>query len=130
MEKFSDIDQYIASFPEDVQLLLQELRAIIHTAVPKAEEAISYGIPTFKFHGNLIHFGGAKKHIGLYPGAQAIVDFASELKKYECSKGTFQFPLDEGIPKALVTKIVKYRAKQNEEKANTRKTKSVKREIR
>lgn len=126
MEKISTIDEYIASFPENVQLLLQEIREVIRKAAPKAEEAINYGIPTFKLNGNLIHFGGAKKHIGLYPGAQAIVDFADDLKKFECSKGTIQFPLEKGIPKALVIKIVKYRIKQNEEKANTRKTKSVK----
>jgi uncharacterized protein YdhG (YjbR/CyaY superfamily) len=115
MEKFSGIDEYIASFPEEVQLLLQEIRETIQKAAPKAEETINYGIPTFKLNGNLIHFGAAKKHIALYPGAQAIVDFADNLKKYECSKGTIQFPLDKGIPKALVTKIVKYRIKQNEE---------------
>ena len=111
------IDEYIASFPPEVQEKLETLRATIRKAAPKAEEAISYMIPTFRLHGNLVHFAAYKKHIGFYPGAGGIAAFEEELAGYETSKGTVQFPLEKRLPLTLITKIVKFRVQQNLDKA-------------
>lgn len=115
------IDAYIATFPASTQALLQQMRSTIAKAAPRAEEAISYGMPTFKLHGNLVHFAGYKNHIGFYPAPSGIDAFADELKKYKTSKGAIQFPIDEKLPIALVTKIVKFRVKENTEKAAAKK---------
>lgn len=111
------IDAYIATFPVSTQALLQQMRNTITKAAPKAEETISYGMPTFKLQGNLVHFAGYKNHIGFYPAPSGIEAFADELKKYKTSKGAIQFPVDEKLPLALVTKIVKFRVKENLAKA-------------
>lgn len=115
------IDAYIATFPASTQALLQQMRSTIAKAAPKAEEAISYGMPTFKLQGNLVHFAGYKNHIGFYPAPSGIVNFAEDLKKYQTSKGAIQFPVDEKLPLALVTKIVKFRVKENLAKAAAKK---------
>jgi uncharacterized protein YdhG (YjbR/CyaY superfamily) len=117
MEQFTNISEYIATFPESTQQLLEQIRSTITKAAPKAEEAISYAMPTFKLHGNLVHFAGYKNHIGFYPGAGGIAAFQKEIDKYKNAKGSVQFPLDQPLPLALVTKITKYRVKQNLEKA-------------
>lgn len=111
------IDEYIAGFPPEIQEKLETVRAIIRKAAPKAEEAISYMIPTFRLHGNLVHFAAFKNHIGFYPGALGVEAFKEELAKYEISKGTIRFPLDQRLPTALITKIVKFRVAQNLDKA-------------
>ncbi len=115
------IDEYIASFPKDVQALLQTMRGIIKKAAPKATETISYGIPTFVQDGNLVHFGGYKNHIGFYPAPNGIEAFKKELSKYEGSKGTVKFALDKPLPAALISQIVKYRIEKNKEKAALKK---------
>jgi len=112
-----NIDEYIADFPPEIQEKLEKIRATIRKAAPKAEEAISYMIPTFKLHGNLVHFAAFKNHIGFYPGAAGIESFKEELSAYEISKGTVRFPLDQRIPFTLVSKIVKFRVQQNLDKA-------------
>ncbi len=89
------IDEYIADFPEDIQKLLETMRATIAKAAPKAEEAIKYAIPTFILNGNLVHFAGYKNHIGFYPAPSVIVAFKKELSVYKCAKGSIQFPLDK-----------------------------------
>jgi len=114
------IDEYIGEFPEQVQELLQQVRNAIRDAAPKAEEAIKYGIPTFVYHGNLVHFGGFKNHIGFYPAPQGLREFQKELSKYKGSKGAVQFPLDEKMPLTLIKKITKFRVKKNEEAAKGR----------
>ena len=111
------IDEYIAQFPKDVQVMLEKMRTIIHKAAPKAEEAMAYGIPTFKLNGNLVHFGGYKSHIGFYPAPSGIEAFKKELAKYEGSKGTIRFLLDKPLPAILITKVVKFRVTKNMEKA-------------
>jgi uncharacterized protein YdhG (YjbR/CyaY superfamily) len=111
-----NIDEYIAGFPPEVQEKLETIRATIRKAAPKAEEAISYMIPTFRLHGNLVHFAAYKNHIGFYPGAGGIAAFQEELAGYETSKGTVQFPLDKRLPLTLITKIVKFRMQQNLDK--------------
>jgi len=112
-----NIDEYIADFPPEIQEKLEKIRATIRKAAPKAEEAISYMIPTFKLHGNLVHFAAYKNHIGFYPGAGGIAAFQEELTGYETSKGTVQFPLNKRLPLTLITKIVKFRVAQNLDKA-------------
>lgn len=107
------IDEYIAGFPADIQELLEKVRATIHKAAPDATEAISYQMPTFKQNGNLVHFAAFKSHIGFYPVPSGIEAFKQELSKYPQGKGSVQFPLDKPIPYALITKIVKFRVKEN-----------------
>lgn len=113
MKQYKSIDDYIADFPEDVQVLLKKIRATIAKAAPNAEEAIKYGMPTFVLNGNLIHFAGYKGHIGLYPGPKPIEEFEDELKGYETSKGTIRFPPDKRIPFALIGKITKSCVERN-----------------
>lgn len=107
------IDEYIATHPKKIQILLEELRACVHQEAPEATEAIGYGIPTFKLNGNLVHFAGYENHIGFYPGSKAIQVFKKEMKAYKLSKGTVQFPLDQALPLDLVRKIVQYRKATN-----------------
>jgi len=111
-----NIDEYIATFPKDVQAKLQKIRTTIKKAAPKAEEAIKYQMPTFTLNGNLVHFAAYKNHIGFYPAPSGIEAFKTELARYESGKGTLKFPLDEAIPFGLITKVVKYRVKKNLEK--------------
>ena len=108
-----DVDNYIAGFPEDVRITLTKLRRTIREAAPPAEETINYGIPTFKLHGNLVHYAAFKKHIGFYPAPSGIDAFEKNLEPYETSKGTVKFPFDKPIPYELIKKIVKYRVKEN-----------------
>ncbi|MGH7968407.1 MAG: iron chaperone [Limisphaerales bacterium] len=107
------IDDYIASFPAKVCMLLKKMRATIRKAAPSAEEAISYRIPTFKLNGNLVHFAAFKSHIGFYPTSSGIAHFKDQLGGYKHSKGAIQFPLDRPIPYGLVTRIVKFRVKES-----------------
>ena len=111
----TSIDEYIAAFPKEVQILLKSVRATIKKAAPLAQETIKYGIPTFVYKGNLVHFGGYKNHIGFYPAPRGIAAFKKELSEYEGAKGTVQFPLDKKIPLGLISKIVKFRVLDNEE---------------
>ena len=110
------IDEYISQFPEDIQEILTKIRSLIHKEAPKAEEAMSYGVPTFKLNGNLVNFAAFKKHIGFYPTPSGIDAFRSELSDYSISKGTVRFPLDKPIPYTLIRKIVKFRVEENEKK--------------
>ena len=111
------IDDYIAGFPKDVQVILEELRATIRKAAPEAEETINYQIPTFTLNGNLVHFAAYKNHIGFYPTPSGIAAFKKELSAYEGAKGSVQFPIDKPLPLRLITKIVKFRVKENLERA-------------
>jgi len=111
------IDEYIAGFPPDVQAILQKIRATIRKAAPQAEETIKYQMPTFTLHGNLVHFAAFKNHIGFYPVPTGIEAFKRELSVYKGGKGSIQFPLDQPIPYGLISKIVKFRVKENLAKA-------------
>jgi uncharacterized protein YdhG (YjbR/CyaY superfamily) len=102
------IDDYIATFPEDVQQQLQKVRRTIAKAAPGAEEAISYRIPTFKLNGHaLIYFAGFKTHIGLYPVQAGSAGFSPEMARYASGKATLKFPLDQPLPLGLIAKVVK-----------------------
>ena len=107
------IDEYIAGFPPDVQEVLQKIRQTIHEAAPQATEKISYQMPTFYLKGNLVHFAAFKEHIGFYPVPTGIEKFKKELSVYKQGKGSVQFPLDQPMPYELITKIVKFRVKEN-----------------
>lgn len=107
------IDIYIATFPKEIQSILYSLRKTILEIAPTAEETIKYGIPTFVLHGNLVHFGAYKKHIGFYPTPSAIEAFKKDLSPYKIAKGSIQFPIDKPLPYTLITKIVKFRIKEN-----------------
>lgn len=115
-----NIDEYIAGFPKDVQSILERIRKTIEKAAPDAEEAIKYQMPTFTLQGNLVHFAAYKNHIGLYPTPNAILKFKKELSGYQSAKGSVQFPLNEPMPFDLITKIVKFRVKENLEKAEAK----------
>ena len=117
------IDDYIADFPPDVQVILQKLRATIKKAAPAAEEAMKYRLPTFVLNGNLVHFGAFKKHIGFYATPTGNEKFRKELSVYEGAKGSVQFPLDKPIPYDLVSRMVKFRVKENLEKAAAKRKK-------
>lgn len=111
--QFKTIDGYIASFPKNVQDILEIFRRVIKEAAPKAEETINYGVPTFKLNGNLVHFAAFKNHIGFYPTPSAILLFKKELPPYKQAKGSVQFPIDKPIPFDIVKKIVRFRVKEN-----------------
>jgi len=110
------IDEYIATFPESIQEILQNIRQAIKESAPQAQEAISYRIPTFKLNGNLVHFAAFKDHIGFFPTSSGVDAFQKELSGYETSKGTIRFLLDKPIPFDLIRKIVKFRVKENLER--------------
>lgn len=116
MEKFTTIDAYIASKDDVVREKLNTIRALIQELAPDGVEAISYGIPTFRLNGNLIHFAGYKGHIGLYPGAACIEQFTNLFRGYVYSKGTVQFPLNEPLPVELIRQIVLLRIGQQRKK--------------
>ena len=118
-----DIDEYIAGFPHDDQGILEKIRATIRKAAPDAEEAISYRMPTFVLKGTLVHFAAFKQHIGFYPTPTGIEKFQDELSVYEGAKGSVRFPLEKPIPFGLISKIVKFRAKENLERAEARRKK-------
>lgn len=117
------IEEYIAGFPPEVQQILQQIRATIRKAAPDAEEAIKYRIPTYVLNGNLVHFGAFKKHVGFYPTPSGIEAFKMELSRYEGAKGSVQFPFDKPMPLALISKIVKFRVKESQEKVAAKKRK-------
>jgi uncharacterized protein YdhG (YjbR/CyaY superfamily) len=122
----ASIDEYIAGFPTYTQDVLEEVRDAIKKAAPEATETISYAIPTFVLHGNLVHFAAFKSHIGFYPAPTGMEAFKKDFAPYKTGKGSVQFPLDEPMPLKLITKIVKYRVKENLEKSKKSKVKSKK----
>ncbi|MFM6924457.1 MAG: iron chaperone [Ferruginibacter sp.] len=115
-----NVPEYMAGFPEDVQKKMQELRDAIKKAAPQAEETIAYMMPAYKFHGPLVYFAGFKNHIGFYATPNGNEAFKKELSVYKQGKGSVQFPLNEQVPLDLVSKIVKFRVKQNREKAKAK----------
>ncbi|SRR6266498_415816 len=111
---FNSIDEYIASFPQNVQQILEQVRVTIKAAAPGAQEKISYQIAAFELNGrNLIHFAGWKNHISLYPVPSGTDAFNKEVSPYMSGKGTLKFPLDKPMPLKLITEIVKYRVADN-----------------
>ena len=115
-----DHDDYISTFPVEIQNKLKKLRAAIKLAAPEAEEKISYQMPAFYFHGNLVYFAAFKNHIGFYPTASGIEVFKNEFSEFKHSKGAVQFPLDKPLPVDLITRIVRFRVKENLNRVKTK----------
>lgn len=108
-----DIDSYIRNASKETQPHLKKLSSTIRKLVPKAGEKLAWGMPTFTLEGNLIHFAWFKNHVSVFPGSDAIAWFKKDLTKYQTSKGTLQIPLDQPVPVALVSRIVKFCVKRN-----------------
>ncbi len=115
------IDEYIARYPLEVRRMLSQIRETVRAAAPDAEETISYQIPTFRDHGNLVHFAAWKKHVSFYPTSSGISRFAKELSAYVLSRGTVQLPFDRPLPVGLISRMVKFRVKENRARAKARK---------
>src|ERR1051325_10431200 len=116
INKPTDINTYIASYPKETQKLLQQVREAIQEVAPEATEVISYSMPAFKLNGLLVWFAAHTKHIGFYPRASGIATFKKELAAYKNAKGSVQFPFEKPLPLALIKKIVKFRVMENEQK--------------
>lgn len=113
MEKPKSTDEYISSFPKEIQILLQEVRKAIKNEASNADESISYGMPAYKLNGKaLVYFAGYKNHIGFYATPTGHAEFTEELAKYKQGKGSVQFPINEPMPLDLITKIVKFRVSE------------------
>lgn len=117
------IDEYIRKFSPEVQTILESLRKVIKESAPGAEEKMSYQMPTFALHGNLVHFAAYKNHIGFYPTPSGIDAFREELAEYKGAKGSVQFPIGEPLPYELISKIVKFRVDENIKLAEEKKKK-------
>ncbi|AWV34214.1 DUF1801 domain-containing protein [Paenibacillus sp. FSL H7-0716] len=117
---FESIDAYISGFSLEVQEILNTLRKVIKEAAPEAEEKISYQMPTFALHGNLVHFAAYPKHIGFYPTPSGINAFKDELSGYKGAKGSVQFPIDKPMPYELISKIVTFRVAENLKKVKAK----------
>jgi uncharacterized protein YdhG (YjbR/CyaY superfamily) len=115
----ASIDDYLSKLPVEQRAALEALRGQIRAVVPQAEETISYGLPTFKLSGNLVHFGAAAQHCAFYPGA-VIEPFAERLAGFETGKGTIRFQPDAPLPPDLIHDIVAFRVVQNLEIAAER----------
>jgi uncharacterized protein YdhG (YjbR/CyaY superfamily) len=114
--RFSSIDEYIESFPGDIQKIMNQLRETIKAAAPDAGEKISYNMPTFTLNGKyLVYFAGWKNHIAFYGAPKGNPEFNEDLSAYESGQGTLQFPYKKPMPLGLITKIVKFRAAENRE---------------
>jgi len=116
-KKPANIDEYIGTFPNNVQEILEKVRVTIQKAAPDAKEKISYSMPAFDQNGIVVYFAAFKNHIGLYALPSGHEAFKEEFSKYKSGKGSVQFPLDQPMPYDLITKIVKFRVKENLEKA-------------
>ncbi len=110
---FKDIDDYISIQTPEVQILLEQMRQTIKKAAPEAEEVISYNMPAFKYHGMLVYFAAYKNHIGFYATPTGHSEFEAELSVYKQGKGSVQFPLSQSLPWDLISRIVKFRVKEN-----------------
>lgn len=112
-----DIDEYIAGFPEEIRARLEQIRTTVKEAAPGAGETIKYAMPTFMLNGNLVYFAAFKNHIGFYPAPTGNPAFEKELSGYKTGRGSVQFPHNKPLPAALISRMVKFRVKQNLEKA-------------
>lgn len=121
--KAKTVEEYIAGFPKPVQLKLKKIRKIVKKNAPEAFEKIGYGMPAYSYLGVLLYFAAYEKHIGFYAMPSTILHFEKQLKKYSTSKGTVRFEIDQDIPESLLTKIVKYRVKENYDKKKIKKNK-------
>lgn len=113
--KPTGIEEYIDAAPIDTQKKLHQLHACIRKAAPGAVESLKWRMPAYSYQKILVTFAVFKQHIGFYPMPSAIKAFAKDLSKYKTASGSVQFPLDKPLPLSLISKIVKFRVKENEE---------------
>jgi uncharacterized protein YdhG (YjbR/CyaY superfamily) len=126
-ERFETVDAYIDTFPENVQIILQEIRKVMKENAPEAEELISYQIPAFKYHGMLIYYSAYQKHVSVSTAPFIVFEiFEKELSAYKRSKSTVQFPLDQPVPYQLIGEMTKFRVKENKEIAEAKAAKKKK----
>ncbi|MBC7959769.1 MAG: DUF1801 domain-containing protein, partial [Vallitaleaceae bacterium] len=125
-EGYKSMDDYISRFSPAVQDILNDLRKMIHENAPDATEKISYQMPTFDLYGNLVHFAAYENHIGFYPTPTGLEAFADEIAQYKKGKGSIQFPIDQPLPVALITGMVKMRVVENLQREAERKNKKKK----
>ncbi len=119
--KPKSMDEYIATFPDETKIILEQTRARIKKIVPTAQETISYGIPTFKLNGvYVIYFAAYKNHIGFYATPAGHEEFKEELSQYKQGKGSVQFPINQPMPNALITRIIKFRVQEIMKKTITK----------
>lgn len=120
MAKATTIDEYIESFPDDTRKVLKRIRMLIRKVLPKAEQTISYGIPTFKLNDSyVVYFAGFKKHVSVYPIPKGSATFEKQLAPYRAGKGTAQFELGKQLPEKLITQIAKLNLANNKQRTNT-----------
>lgn len=123
---YTTIDEYIARYPADIQDKLQAMRKVIREAAPEAKEKISWGMATFDYFGNLVHFAANKAHIGFYPGASGVEVFKDRITEYKSSKGAIQFPYNKPMPFDLISEIVGFRIDENRRIAQEKRKKKEK----
>lgn len=107
------VDAYIEAQPAEAQPHLRALAALIREEAPEATERLAYGLATWFLNGNLVHIGGFRQHVGLYPGPSGVAAFAEELAGYKTSKGAIQLPFSGPVPEELVRRIVRHRVAEN-----------------
>lgn len=106
--KPKNIDEYIAAQDESIQPRLNDIRSVLRAALPEAEERISWSMPTYWKGRNIVHFAASKKHLGIYPGDEAVAEFEEELADYDVSKGTIRIPYDKELPAELIKRIAEW----------------------
>jgi uncharacterized protein YdhG (YjbR/CyaY superfamily) len=117
----ASVDAYIAAHPPELRGKMEQIRAIIQNAAPKAEESVSYMMPAYKFHGPLVYFGQMKNHLGFYVMPSGVKAFRDALGDYATAKSAIHFPNDKPLPVRLISDIVKFRIAENLEKASRKK---------
>lgn len=122
-QDIQNIDQYIDMFNAEIREFLHQVRTAIQEVAPLATECIKYAMPTYVYFGNLVHFSACKSHLGFYPAPSGIIAFNNQLTQYKCSKGAIQFPYNAPLPIGLIQEIVKFRLKENEDIANSKRNK-------
>ncbi len=122
MKTYKNVDEYLRRSAKDFLPKLKEMRALANKLVPRGVESIKYGMPTIELNGsNFIHFAGMKGHLGLYPAPSGVKAFESLLvkNKISFSKGCIRFPYDKPLPVTLITKIIKFRLKEEKDKTRS-----------
>lgn len=122
---YSNVDEYIATFPADIRQRLETIRTAIRTAAPEAREKISYQIPAYELNGNLIYFAGYKNHTSIYPIPRGTQVFQQKVQPYVFGRGTLRFANHQPLPMQLIHEVIQARLAEHLEKnALTGKTRS------
>ncbi|HJT38464.1 MAG TPA: DUF1801 domain-containing protein [Actinomycetota bacterium] len=119
MKKHETVDAYLADVPPKERAVLKQIRSTVRSVLPEAQEKISYGMPAFTYHGNLLYYAAAKNHLSLFPGSKSVIKkFAKELASFDATAGTIRFTVDKPLPQTLIKKITKERAAENRARAS------------